>query len=154
MLRSPLFCLLLLCLGPALKAQEGHPSNWTTDLAEAKSLALDQNAEILMVFAGSDWCHPCMEFKKEVLLSSAFEAYAAEHLVILYLDFPARKKNQLPAEQKAHNEALAERYNRGGAFPKIILLDPQEHLLAEPAFHHQTPEAFIHELEAIAELNP
>jgi len=43
-----------------------------------------------------------------------------DRLVVLYLDFPAKRKNRLSKEQTAHNEALAERFNKSGAFPKLM----------------------------------
>ncbi|PSR11669.1 MAG: hypothetical protein DA408_14590 [Bacteroidetes bacterium] len=124
-------------------------TNWFSDLAAAQAYAAEHDSTILMVFAGSDWCRPCIQFKQDILKSEPFEAYANDKLAVLYLDFPARKKNQLPAAQVRHNEALAEQYNKTGAFPKILLIDVAGNILAEPAFSGQTPEVFIGELTTI-----
>ena len=64
----------------------------------------------------------------------------------MHLDF-ARKKNKLPAEQTTHNETLAERFNKSGLFPNIILINPEEKVLINPKFNNQTPEQFISDLE-------
>lgn len=96
-----------------------------TFLDEARSQALDENKEILMVFSGSDWCKPCIQFKTEVLEHESFHSYATDRLVQLELDFPYRKKNKLSKEQTQHNELLAERYNPNGEFPTIILASAQ-----------------------------
>lgn len=136
----------LLLMGLNLFAQKENHA-WFTDLTEAKTFAAENGTDILMVFAGSDWCRPCIQFKQDILHSDEFKKYAEGRLAVLYLDFPARKKNRLPEAQTAHNEALAERYNRTGAFPKIVLLDKDENVLAEPEFKGQTASSFIQLLE-------
>ncbi len=118
-----------------------------TDIEKAKAYAVENNQSILMIFAGSDWCKPCIQFKKDVLESTTFSDKLGEQLSILYLDFPARKKNRLSKEQTAHNEALAERFNKSGAFPKIVLLDTNEQVLASPEFKGQTALDFVQELQ-------
>ncbi|MEZ5044404.1 MAG: thioredoxin family protein [Saprospiraceae bacterium] len=120
--------------------------NYQTNIDTAKNLAQTENRSILMVFAGSDWCRPCIQFKKDILESAAFQLYAKENLVILYLDFPARRKNQLPDEQRKHNEALAEQFNKSGRFPNILLLSPQGEVLSPLTFSNQSPTDFIAEI--------
>jgi len=119
-----------------------------TDLEQAKSYAAEKHQSILMVFAGSDWCKPCIQFKKDVLQSTNFADRLGDKLSVLYLDFPARRKNKLSKEQTAHNETLAERFNKSGVFPKIVLLDSEEKVLASPTFKGQTALDFVHELES------
>lgn len=122
---------------------------WVHKVEEAQTLAQAENRQILMVFAGSDWCRPCIQFKKDILASSTFTTYAKDKLVILYLDFPARRKNQLPALQKAHNEALAEQYNASGLFPNILLFSPQLNLQSKLDFSNQSPQTFVQTLVAL-----
>ncbi len=137
----------ILSISMMLSAQSDSITFINIDLA--KEYAADHNKNILMVFAGSDWCRPCMQFKMEVLQSDDFGDYAAKNLVVLYLDFPARKKNKLEAEQKKHNETLADKYNPYGAFPAILLIDKDEQILGELEFKHQTEEEFIDECKKI-----
>ena len=131
-------------------AQE-HGSNWFSDMDKAKSYAAAHDVPILMVFAGSDWCKPCIMFKKDILTSEGFDAYAKEHLAVLYLDFPIKKANKLSEEQTAHNEALAEKYNRAGAFPAIMMVDAQEHMLGHLEFHNQSTDDFIESCKSLVE---
>ncbi len=145
-MKSFLFAFLALCLVQGASAQTTAVTTFI-DLAEAKAYAAENNQDILMVFAGSDWCKPCIQFKKDILQSSLFESQVGQKITILYLDFPARRKNKLSKEQTAHNEALAERFNKSGAFPKIILLDVEENLLASPSFKGQSANEFIDELK-------
>ena len=49
--------------------------------------------------------------------------FAKDNLVLLNLDFPAKKANRLSEEQTEHNEALAEKYNKKGVFPLLVVLN-------------------------------
>ena len=144
-MKKLLFAILILSGSVHLQAQK-ETLAWFTDLAEAQNFAAENQTKILMVFAGSDWCKPCIQFKQDILSSEDFVKYADGKIAVLYLDFPARKKNRLSTEQTAHNEALAERFNRSGVFPKILLLDKDKNILAEPEFKNQSPSDFIQEL--------
>ncbi len=122
---------------------------WSSNIEQATEKATSNNASILMVFAGSDWCRPCMQFKKEVLETSQFVKYANQKLEVLYLDFPAKKKNRLSPEVTKHNEALAEKYNRSGVFPKVVLVDANGNVLKDIAYTNQNADQFILECEQI-----
>ena len=96
---------------------------WESDFDTAKQKARDQHRLILLEFSGSDWCIPCIRFRKEVLETTEFTAFADTSLVLLKADFPRLKKNQLPKSQQQKNEKLADQYNPTGIFPLTILLD-------------------------------
>ena len=119
-----------------------------TNLEEAQAIAKATDRAIVMVFAGSDWCAPCKLFKRTVLTEDAFLRGGKDDYVVVYLDYPSKKRNQLPAEQKAYNNALAERYNEQGVFPRIYLLDAEGETIREMKFAGQTAEAFVEELAA------
>ena len=119
-----------------------------TTLEEARAIAEATDKAILMVFAGSDWCAPCKAFKRSVLDGEAFRTGGKDDFVVVYLDFPSKKRNQLPAEQKAYNDGLAERYNEQGVFPRIYLLDAGGETIGEMKFAGQTAEEFVAELTA------
>lgn len=106
-------------------------AEWKLDFAAAKTEAVTNHKMILLNFSGSDWCGPCIKLKKEVFETSEFEAYAVQNLVLLRADFPRQKKNQLPKDQVALNEALAERYNQKGVFPLTLLLDERGKVVGE-----------------------
>lgn len=116
---------------------------WFTNMDSAKTSIEDQERNILMVFSGSDWCRSCMQFKKDILEDQRFQEWGKDQVVILYLDFPARKKNRLNPEATAHNEALAERYNKSGVFPNIVLINGQEEIVSNLKFNNQSVDEFI-----------
>lgn len=124
-----------------------NPVSWVSNMANAQSIATSEQKSILMVFAGSDWCAPCIKFKKNILVTDEFQEYEKNNLVILYLDFPAKKKNKLSKEQTKHNEMLADQYNRSGRFPHIILLDKDGESIKTMAYDGQPPRSFIKEIE-------
>ena len=116
-------------------------------LEEATALAQAGGKRILMVFAGSDWCAPCKVFKRSVLTDAAFLDGGKDDYVVVYLDFPSKKRNQLPAEEKAYNDGLAETYNPQGVFPRIFLLDEDGATIREVKFQGQSATEFVEELE-------
>lgn len=106
-------------------------SEWLTNFDAAKAIAGKENKFILLNFSGSDWCAPCIKMKQEVFQNEAFLSFADDKLVLVRADFPRSKKNQLPKEQKTHNETLAEKYNPLGKFPYTLLLDKDGKILKE-----------------------
>jgi thioredoxin-related protein len=125
---------------------QSDSNQWSSNLEEASLDAQEKDKDILMVFAGSDWCKPCMKFKKDILEDAEFESFASENLTILYLDFPARKKNKLPKEQTQYNENLAEKYNTSGSFPKVILFNSIIEKQREIEYTGQDAASFISQI--------
>jgi thioredoxin-related protein len=117
---------------------------WLGDFNIAKTEAAKTHKLIVINFSGSDWCGPCIRLRKEILESSNFEAYAAEHLLLVRADFPRQKKNQPTKEQVKLNEALAEKYNAEGKFPYTVLVDENGKVLkAWDGYPDETPEQFV-----------
>jgi len=133
---------LMISLLPAL--------TWMGDFNAAKVEAAQKHRLILINFSGSDWCGPCIRLRKEILESSAFEAYASDHLVLVRADFPRQKKNQLSKEQVQRNEALADKYNAEGKFPYTLLVDDNGKVLKTwDGFPNEGPDQFISEITTI-----
>ena len=127
----------------------GFSQNWKTNLEEAKAAAIEQNKTILLVFSGSDWCAPCIKLDKNVWQSDEFKAYADEKLILLRADFPKKKANALPLDTKNSNLLLAEKYNKDGFFPFVVVLDKTGKVLAKKGYENQTADQYITELKAI-----
>tara|TARA_R100000655_G_scaffold18102_3_gene38115 strand:+ start:44 stop:433 length:390 start_codon:yes stop_codon:yes gene_type:complete len=119
---------------------------WQTDFAKAKEIASTENKPIVLVFQGSDWCAPCIKLDREVWSTKVFKKYAAGHYVMLRADFPRKKKNALTEEQTVANAALAEKYNKQGYFPFVVVLDADGKVLGESSYKKTTPENYIKEL--------
>lgn len=134
---SLIFCLTILSFG-SVKSQ-----NWLTDISEAKSEALNQSQSIILVFQGSDWCAPCIKLDREIWHTDEFKAYADEHFVMLKADFPRKKQNKLSKEQEKHNNELAEKYNKEGFFPLVVVLDSEGNVLGKTGYKKTTPFEYI-----------
>lgn len=105
-------------------------ADWSTDYAKALATAKAQNKRVLLDFTGSDWCGPCIQFKKQVFSRSEFAAYAEKNLVLVEVDYPQRKK-QSPG-LVTQNERLAKQYGiEEKGYPTVVLLDPNGKILRE-----------------------
>jgi len=147
---SFLTLVLLFTLNSTFAATPGEGTiSWQHDYAKAVEQAKAEHKSIMMVFGGSDWCKPCIMLHKEVWESEAFAQYAKDNLVLLELDFPRLKKNHLPAEQMKHNEALADKYDKEGLFPLVVLTDADGNVLAKTGYLPGGPEKYVAHLKSL-----
>ena len=137
--------LLLLLIVSILPAEA---QQWHTNFIKAQEVAVAEDKPIILVFKGSDWCAPCIKLDKEVFNTETFQLYAKDHFVMLEADFPKRKKNALPESLQNHNNALAEKYNKRGIFPFVVVLDKNGNVLGETGYMKSSPSAYILHLEA------
>jgi thioredoxin-related protein len=122
---------------------------WFVNSSEAKVYADTNKVPILLVFAGSDWCKPCKILKADILKSTEFQNYYSSKFALLYLDFPIQSKNKLPDNLKKQNELLAEKYNKTGLFPNLVLINTKGEVLGTLLFKNQTPQIFIDQCEKL-----
>jgi len=92
-------------------------------LENARIISKEKNKLILLNFSGSDWCIPCIKMRKEIFGNENFKQMSDSLLILVNADFPRNKKNQLDINTRKQNEALADKYNPGGAFPYTLLMD-------------------------------
>jgi thioredoxin-related protein len=114
---------------------------------KAFALARQTGKNVMLVFSGSDWCIPCIQFNKQILFDSRFLRYAGDNLVLLEADFPQRKK--IAAPLKSQYDSLAADFNPDGAFPRIVLLSPERKLITNVPFRQTTPDDFISTLQQL-----
>ena len=141
---------LLVIFSLSVFAQE---QAWFVKSSEAKTYAVANNVPILLVFAGSDWCKPCKILKADILINSEFQKYYPTKFALLYLDFPMKSKNKLPALLKKQNDLLAEKYNKNGQFPYMVMINTNGKVLAELSYKNQTPEKFIKQCDKLLATN-
>jgi thioredoxin-related protein len=133
-----------------LTAVFGYSQNWATNFDDAKAKAEKENKNILLVFSGSDWCGPCMKLDKMVWQSSEFQTESDKSWVIYKADFPKKKANQLSPELTESNNKLAEKYNKNGSFPLVVLLDKKGKIIGMTGFKNVSAQDYIkliHSLE-------
>lgn len=120
------------------------------NIDQAQQQAQEEAKPMLLIFSGSDWCKPCMQLKKNIISSEAFTTFADSNLVLLEVDFPYRKKNQLSKEQKKHNSKLADQYNPKGVFPLMVVLDESLQIKESVAYDPRlTAHDYIRKLNSL-----
>ena len=121
-------------------------TTWLTNFETAQARARSEHKKLLIEFTGSDWCPPCILLDRQVFSQPEFKTYAAQHLILLEVDFPRRKL--LSDEQKAANEKLADRYGIEG-FPTVVVLDSNGSTLGQLGYMPGGPREFIAALEKL-----
>jgi thioredoxin-related protein len=122
---------------------------WLTDLDEGIKVAKAEKKAILVDFTGSDWCGWCIRLKKEVFDQKEFAAVTKD-FVLVELDYPQKKKQ--PAEEKAKNKALAEKFGIEG-FPTIMLLDANGEPFAQTGYLAGGPAKYLPHLAELLKTN-
>jgi protein disulfide-isomerase len=130
----------------ALLTAHANAANWMTDLPAAQAKAKAENKFVLLNFTGSDWCGWCIRLKKEVLSQVEFDTFAAEHLVLVEVDFP-HGKPQVAALKNA-NAALAQKYEIKG-FPTLIVLNSAGETAGQIGYVEGGPKRFIARLKSL-----
>lgn len=133
-----IFVILIFTLSISMYGQD-----WKFDLEKSKKEAQKEQKQILLVFSGSDWCAPCIKLDREIWQSETFKKHSKQKLILLKVDFPKRKKNQLSEIQQSKNNALAEKYNANGYFPYVLLLDAKGKVLNQLGYKNLSPEDYI-----------
>lgn len=136
---------------PAQKAPAGiggswsvyPPKGWITDFNEAVRTAEEENKMILLNYTGSDWCVWCHRLRDEVFNTPAFEEWAEENLVMVFLDFPS--SITLSEDQMNHNGFLQALFGVEG-FPTLLLLGPDLEPLLRTGYQAGGAEEYIRHL--------
>lgn len=119
---------------------------WKTNFEEAKKEATNNNKNILLVFQGSDWCGPCIKLDKEVWSTLEFQNLSKNHFVMLKADFPRKKANKLSESLTIQNRKLAEKYNKEGFFPLVVVLSKEGNVLGKMGYEKTNPTAYFKKL--------
>lgn len=125
-----------------------YSQNWQTNFEAAQLEATHSKKPIILVFAGTDWCSPCIKLDKQIFQSDAFKAYATEKVILVRADFPRKKENALSETLQKQNRKLAERYNPNGFFPFVLMLDAKGAVLGELGYEKIEPQAYVNKLQA------
>ena len=120
-----------------------HAQEWLVNFEEAKQLAKDEGKRIILSFQGSDWCAPCMKLEKEVWENDEFKTQAEKDYILLKADFPRRRANKLTKDQEKHNASLADRYNKQGFFPLVVILDAEGNVLGKSGYEKKPVSEYL-----------
>lgn len=145
------FFLLALALFGMTTVRAQHSSVWFVNYEEALASAKEFNRPVLVSFSGSDWCNNCMRLSKELFETPSFLRYADEHLILLNLDFPAKKQNKLSKELTEQNDQLAEKFNKKGSFPLTLLLNKHGQLIGPMDYPLSSVEDYLDNIDKLIE---
>jgi len=121
-------------------AAEGGKDEWMTDFKAALAKAKKEKKVVLADFTGSDWCGWCIKLKDEVFSKPEFKEWAAQHVVLLELDYP--RKTPQSDELKKQNAELAKEYQIQG-YPTILFLDSKGKKVGQSGYVEGGPAAWI-----------
>jgi thiol-disulfide isomerase/thioredoxin len=92
---------------------------WRTDFAAAQAEATESKRRLLVLFTGSDWCPPCIQFEGTVAHAPAFLKATEPAFVLVKLDYP--RNTPQPAALRARNEELLKRYGVN-SYPSLLVI--------------------------------
>lgn len=110
-----LFGFLLLHAGSS-----AADDKWLSRLDEAERLAVRDSKDLFILFTGTAWCAPCVQFETDVLSRIEF-LDSAKSFILVKLEYPISDE-ELPPQQRKDLTAWRERYGIR-AFPTAILTD-------------------------------
>jgi tetratricopeptide (TPR) repeat protein len=93
---------------------------WLTNLDEAERLAVKDGKDLFILFTGTAWRGPCIQFESNVLNRPEF-VRSTEPFILVKLEFP-KSDEDLPPSQRKDFMAWRERYGIR-AFPTVLLAD-------------------------------
>jgi len=94
---------------------------WTMDVDAAAVLARKGDLPLFYCFTGSDWCPYCKVLDKEVFATAQWREYAADRLLLVYIDRP-EDVALVPAEYRERNSQLHNRFATRGV-PTCVVFD-------------------------------
>ncbi|MCE2789736.1 MAG: thioredoxin family protein [Saprospiraceae bacterium] len=107
---------------------------WLVDIDEAFEISKKSGKPIMANFTGSDWCGWCKRLTADVFSKEELKKWAAQHVVLLELDFPRRKT--IPQEIVAQNQSLQQAFKVTG-YPTVWVFNLQK----DPATKQYSIEA-------------
>jgi thioredoxin-related protein len=96
-------------------------TEWLISFDRAMTEARKQNRLVLAYFSGSDWDPWCQKLDEDVFETHLFRTWAAEHVILLRVDFPREKR--ISSTVSLQNEQLKTRFSVSKT-PTVVVLDP------------------------------
>jgi protein disulfide-isomerase len=126
-----LVILLLTCSTLTFSQSVDKPNEWFTEVPKAHAISKSTGKPIFAFFTGSDWCVWCRKLQADVFTKPSFQEWANEKVVLLELDFPAKKQQPINIAQQ--NQQLKNFFKISG-FPTIWLFCINEDKAKENQF--------------------
>jgi thiol-disulfide isomerase/thioredoxin len=127
--------IALLLVSASTAFSQSDSTHWFTEVNKAHAISKSTGKPIFAFFTGSDWCVWCRKLQADVFAKPAFKQWASDQVVLLELDFPARKV--LPVNITQQNQALKSFFKISG-FPTVWLFcinedkEKEKHFVISP----------------------
>jgi len=132
----------LLALGP--KPPSGEEMLPKYEAAQAEAMATGKT--VYLAFLGEDWSVASKAWVRDIMDSEAFQALAAERLVVLTVD--ANLSEQPDKRREAHLQALTITYNIK-SYPTLILVAPDGREILRHGHRTISAPDYVAALEAV-----
>ena len=126
-------------------------SGWLTSHKQAVAESKKTGKPILANFTGSDWCGWCVKLGNEVFKTAEFKKWARDNVVLLYLDFPQRKR--LSSALRRQNDDLRRKYSITG-FPTILFFTADGTVIGRSGYRAGGPDAWTAAAQPIVDKAP
>ena len=125
--------ILLTCCNLTFAQSSKDSTEWFTQVHKAQAISKLTGKPIFAFFTGSDWCVWCRKLQADVFAKPAFKEWANDEVVLLELDFPAKKV--LPTDIVQQNQQLKSFFKISG-FPTVWLFcineEKENHFIISP----------------------
>jgi protein disulfide-isomerase len=127
-------------------------SSWVASLAEGQRIARREGKDLLVNFAGTDWCIPCRELDEQVFSRPEFLDGADERFVFVTLDFPRNPAAQARVPDAAGNAAAQAKY-KVVAFPTVLLMTADGDVYGSTGYRAGGPGKYLEHVLKMVKVN-
>ena len=117
--------------------------DWQPDYALALTKAEATKKPLIVVFAGTDWCAPCIKLDREVWQSETFQGICQGSLRAVSRRFSQKKIEPTFARTHPLEQFIGRAFNPQGHFPLVLVIDSKEQVLGSTGYRKLPPEQYI-----------
>jgi len=121
--------------------------DWLQDFENAKRRAAAEEKDLLVLFAGSDWCEYSKQMARLVFFQPEFRKHVDDKYLLVFVDFPRHRLAKAKVENAKRNEKLSQHFEIQG-FPTIVLTDELGQPYGQLGYDDGGLDAFKRDLSA------
>lgn len=120
---------------------------WLEDLAEAQLKAEYWDRDLLLYFAGSDWCRWCRELEGQLLSHELFLMHIPPEFVLVKLDYPrsGEQSDWLMKQNELLKHEYTEQYQLEG-YPTLYLVTADGQPYAKTVYTRVSAQTYVDRL--------
>jgi len=125
---------------------------WLENLADAQVKAEYWGRDLLLYFAGSDWCRWCKKLEKQVLSQEMFQQNIPLEFVLVKIDFPRHR--ELASWIMDQNQRLKQEYTEHHqleGYPTLYLATADGQPYAKAVYTRVSAQTYVDQLKELKE---